>query len=106
MTPQPDPGPIQGEISYDLVMDDDMPFVEGTYRLGSGEWKVFIFLMTRTAGEMVWNHSTWDSGVGGIVFQVPSGMPLNMATVEALMSKALGCGSWRRVVGPDSMVLR
>ena len=34
---------ISGEISYDLVMGDDMAFVEGTFRISGGEWQVFIF---------------------------------------------------------------
>ena len=29
---------MRAEISYDLVMDDDMEFVEGTYRLPGGDW--------------------------------------------------------------------
>jgi hypothetical protein len=47
----PDPGPrnyqafinstvrviMTGEISYDLVMEDDMSFVEGTFRVGNAE---------------------------------------------------------------------
>ena len=31
---------MHAEISYDLVMDDDMSFVEGTYRLLGGDWQV------------------------------------------------------------------
>jgi hypothetical protein len=30
----PDQRRPNGEISYDLVMDEDMPFVEGSYRIG------------------------------------------------------------------------
>jgi hypothetical protein len=33
---------MKGEISYDLVMENDMSFVEGTYRIENGEWRVFI----------------------------------------------------------------
>jgi hypothetical protein len=32
-----------GEISYDLVMDNDMAFAEGTYRVGDCAWCVFSF---------------------------------------------------------------
>jgi hypothetical protein len=35
---------MRAEISYDLVMDDDMGFVKGTYRLPGGDWQVFIVL--------------------------------------------------------------
>jgi hypothetical protein len=98
---------MQGEISYDLVMDDDMDFVEGTYRLSPGDWNVFIFLSSKRDVEQAeWKYCTWDSGVSGIVFRVPPTMTLNMASVEELMSRALGVESWRRVRGPDSMVLR
>ena len=31
-----------GEISYDLVMEDDMAFIEGCYRIGGCDWRVFI----------------------------------------------------------------
>lgn len=33
---------MRAEISYDLVMDDDMAFVEGTHRLPGGDWQVVI----------------------------------------------------------------
>jgi hypothetical protein len=31
---------MQAEISYDLVMDYEMAFVEGTYRLPARDWQV------------------------------------------------------------------
>lgn len=33
----------KGDISYDLIMEDNMSFVEGTYRIDNGDWHVFIF---------------------------------------------------------------
>jgi len=33
---------MHAEISYDLVMDSDMEFVEGTYRLPGEDWQVVI----------------------------------------------------------------
>ncbi len=102
---------MQGQISYDLVMDDDMPFVEGTYRLVSGdvsgEWHVFIFIFSKIDAERPqWNQTAWPSGVEGLVFWVPASMTLNMASVEDLMGQALSVQKWERVQGPDSMVLR
>jgi hypothetical protein len=38
---------MKAEITFDLVMDEDMGFVEGCYRLDGGEWKVFIIAHTR-----------------------------------------------------------
>jgi hypothetical protein len=94
-----------GEISYDLVMENDMEFVEGTYRIGGCEWSVVVF--TKYHMESVsWKTATWQSGVSGIVVQVPIKMRLNVATVESLLSDILGVTSWDRVRGPDSMGLR
>jgi hypothetical protein len=99
---------MQGEISYDMVMEDDMGFVEGTYRLGRGDWQVFIFTrLTRKQIEQPrWEVAVWDSGATGNVFFVPRSFRLNMASVETLMSEALCCERWKRVKGPDSMQLR
>ncbi len=99
---------MQGEISYDLTMDDDMSFVEGTYRLARGDWQVFIFTrLTRNPIEQPrWDVSVWDSGATGVVFFIPRSFRLNMASVEALMSEALCCEKWERIRGPDSMHLR
>ena len=100
-----DSGRVEGEISYDLVMDDDMQFVEGSYRIDSGDWKVFI-VSKGPVGRFTSTHSTWESGASGIVFQVPAETLLNMASVESLMSQAIECEEWHRVRGPDSMTLR
>jgi hypothetical protein len=64
---------MQGEISYDLEMGDDMGFVEGTYRLGRGDWQVFIFtrLNRKEIEQPRWEVSVWDSGATGFVFFVP-----------------------------------
>jgi hypothetical protein len=86
-------------------MDDNMPFVEGSYRIGGCDWCVFIFSKLPIE-EVRWKASTWESGVSGIVIHVPTGMGLNMTTVESLLSQVLGVGTWIRVRGPDSMQLR
>ena len=94
-----------GEISYDLVMEDDMAFVEGSYRIGGCDWRVVI-ISKRRIGEPSWKGCTWDSGVPGIVVQVPKGIILNAESAERLLSDILGIGAWTRVRGPDSMQLR
>ena len=96
---------LPGQISYDLVMDEDMDFVEGTYRIDGSDWCVFIF-SKRPRAVPTWNASTWDSGVWGIVVQVPLGTRLNMTSVESILSHVLGVGTWKRIRGPDSMQLR
>jgi hypothetical protein len=94
-----------GEISYDLVMEDDMAFVEGCYRIGGCDWQVFI-ISKRPIDEPSWKSGTWESGVSGVVVQVPGGTMLNADSAENLLSGILGVGAWSRVQGPDSMQLR
>jgi hypothetical protein len=86
-------------------MEDNMSFAEGTYRIGSGDWKVFI-ISKRDVAQTVWKHGSWDSGVSGIAFEVPLATTLNMPSVERLLAEVHGVAEWRRVKGPDSMVLR
>jgi hypothetical protein len=94
-----------GEISYDLVMDDDMEFVEGSYRICGCDWCVVI-ISKRPIEVPSWQGCMWESGVSGIAVRVPLGMQLNSASVESLLSAILGIGDWERVRGPDSMKLR
>ena len=94
-----------GEISYDLVMDDDNQFSEGTYRVNAGDWQVVI-VSKRPIESCFSKTTTWESGVSGIVVHVPNSMRLNMDSIEKLLSDILGVGSWTWVLGPDSMKLR
>lgn len=34
---------MRAEITFDLVMTEDMAFVESCYRLAGGVWQVFMF---------------------------------------------------------------
>jgi hypothetical protein len=98
---------MRAEISYDLIMDDDMEFVEGTYRLPGGDWQVVIvsaFDRDVPAPQVVWQQ--WESGVSGVLVRLPRGERLNAATVERVLSEALGVTEWVRVNGPDSMQIR
>lgn len=101
---------MRAEISYDLVMDDDMPFVEGTYRLPGQEWQVLIVLARgprdreRLVDEVT--PRTWASGMTGLVIRMRSSVKINAASVEQVLSTALGVSEWMRVRGPDSMWLR
>lgn len=96
---------MTGEISYDLVMKDEMDFVEGSYRLQDGEWQVFIVSKAPLERpEMTPCH--WASGVAGIVIRLPLFVRLNKQVVEQMMSEWLGVKEWQEVRGPDSMQLR
>lgn len=98
---------MRAEISYDLIMDDDMEFVEGTYRLPGGDWQVVIvsaFERDVPAPQVV---PLWcESGVSGVFVRLPRGERINAASVERVLSESLGVMEWVRVRGPDSMQLR
>lgn len=96
---------VPGEISYDLIMEDDMDFAEGTYRVGNGTWKVFIFRKDPIERpEFTLGH--WPSGVTGIFVRVPVSARLSKQTIEQWMTDYLGVTQWCEVRGPDSMQLR
>jgi hypothetical protein len=98
---------MRAEISYDLVMDDDMVFVEGTYRLPGGDWQVVIVsAFDRNVPEPQVDRQQWESGVSGVFVRLPRAERINAATVERVLSAALGVSEWVRVRGPDSMQLR
>jgi hypothetical protein len=97
-----------GEISFDLVVEEDMPFVEGCYRLCDGEWHVFMVRHSRGGTERVGIHRdlAWKSGVTGLNVIVRDEEKINKGTVLRLLSDALGATEWLEVQGPDSMQLR
>ncbi len=45
--------PVKAEITFDFVMTEDMPFVEGCYRMDDGDWQVFMFRHSRRGAEPV-----------------------------------------------------
>jgi hypothetical protein len=94
-----------GVISYDLVMEDDMRFVEGTYRIDDGNWNVFIF-SKKLIEQIEIKPSTWRSGVSGVVIYLPQFVRLNKEVVNKIMSEWLGVKELNEIQGPDSMQLR
>jgi hypothetical protein len=97
---------LRGEISYDLVMDDNMSFVEGTYRLPGGEWQVFVFSRFDDAPGPDVRPCRWDSGATGVFVRFPKPGRLGKAEVERVLALAAGVEGWIAVRGPDSMRLR
>jgi hypothetical protein len=98
---------MRAEISYNLVMDDDMAFVEGAYRLPGGDWQVFIVsAFDRDVPEPQVVLQRWESGVSGVFIRMPRAERINAAAVERVLSAALDVTGWVRVRGPDSMQLR
>lgn len=97
---------MPAEISYDLVMGPDMGFVEGSYRLAGGEWRVFVF-NHGDVQEPVIEHTRFGStGVSGVFVKLPKGLALNQFVVEQFLSRICEVDDWIVVRGPDSMTLR
>jgi len=96
---------MAGAISFDLVMEADMQFVEGTFRLDDGAWQVFIASKSAISGPEL-KRSQWPSGVGGLTISVPNTHVLNKKYIEAVLGTWSGVDEWHEVKGPDSMQLR
>jgi hypothetical protein len=99
---------MQAEITFDLIMEEDMDLVEGCYRLSDGVWQVFIFGQSHVREEdlKITTDVVWKSGVRGVVVDLPRGMLVNKSVVLQILSDALGVTDWSEVRGPDSMQLR
>lgn len=96
---------MTGEISYDLVMDTDNDFAEGSYRVDNGDWQVFI-VSKRDVPDATIEPSIWDSGATGVIITMPRGTCLDKGLVERLLSDHLKVMHWMETHGPDSMILR
>jgi hypothetical protein len=96
---------MDAEISFDLVMEECMAFVEGCYRLPERSWEVFT-INKHPVAEPKHHFCRWQSGVTGLALHVPKETNLNKVQVERLLSSILQVKGWRTVRGPDSMELR
>ena len=97
---------LVGEVSWDLVMEPDMPFAEGTYRVTEGGWQVFTTFRSRGDRPVGVRAVRWDSGVQGVNITFADHGLINKNTVLIALSKETGVREWREVSGPDSMQLR
>jgi len=93
------------EISYDIVMAEEMDAVEGCYRLPAQFWQGFAFFQ-RDVIELRHVFVTWESGLTGIVFDVPKESNLNREFVVRSMSKIFGSETWSEVRGPAGHTLK
>lgn len=92
------------EISYDLMMHDDMSFVEGCYRLPNQDWQVVI--VSKWNARTIGYQLTDFGNVSGIVIKIPKYLRLDAERTEKMLSKILKVEVWQQVRGPDSIVLR
>ena len=98
---------MRAQISFDLVMEDNMSFVEGTYRLSGGEWQAFIFGADASVTHpVVRTDGHRESGVTGVHVKWPRRARLNKDVVLRLLAEQLSVTEWEEVRGPDSMMLR
>jgi len=94
------------EISFDLLMEDNMSFVEGTFRIAGGNWRVFIFSRHDVEEPKVNANAKWNSGATGVTVKYPKEAILDKSTVLHLLSACLSVSEWVEVRGPDSISLR
>ncbi|MBI5723961.1 MAG: hypothetical protein HZA50_08395 [Planctomycetes bacterium] len=97
---------MKAEISFDLIMEENMSFVEGTYRLLGGDWQVFIFSRSPTSQPEIDTTVKWKSGATGVRVIFPKSKKLNKSVVIKVLSQSFGVTEWQEVHGPDSMQLR
>lgn len=93
------------QISYDLLMGDDMEFVEGCFRLSGGPWQVVI-VSKRDVAEVETCQEVWGTGTTGVSVRFPRVRVLNSEAVERILSALFSVPGWELVRGPDSMQLR
>lgn len=82
---------MRAEISYDIVMDNDMEWVEGTFRLPGGEWQIVIvptFDRDVPTSQVVPHR--WGSGVTGVVVSIPRAERIKATSLERILSGVLG----------------
>ncbi len=95
-----------GYISHDLVMEKQMAFDEGSFRVGDGPWRVYIFQRDKVESMQIDTNARWKNGVTGIVVTMPEQALLTREVIKSTLAKAAGVEQWVEVRGPDSMQLR
>jgi hypothetical protein len=97
---------VKAEITFDLVMEDDMSFAEGCYRFEDGIWRVFTCFKSGGHWPVGVRHCSWASGVTGVNIVAADDDRINRAFVFDKLSETFGVTEWREVRGPDSIQLR
>jgi hypothetical protein len=99
------------EISFDLALDKDNGWMEGSYRLPGELWKVVIFQKDDVPDLRIepsrWQRPTrWEREITGVVIRFPRTASMGRDDLLRAMSQAFGCSDWVQVHGPDSIILR
>jgi hypothetical protein len=100
------------EISFDLVLQEDHSFMEGSYRLPDEFWKVVIFkkddveeLQFQT-GRCGQRPTKWERQISGMWIRIPRVAKVDRDYLIQAITQATGYDGWVEVRGPDSIVLR
>jgi hypothetical protein len=96
---------IRSEFSSDIILEEDMTWIEGIYRLPGHFWEVMVF-GKKDVTELRFQMGKTCSGTPGIWFDVPNHTRLDREYVRKALEAAFGHTDWAEVSGPDSMVLR
>jgi hypothetical protein len=99
------------EISFDTGLGDDMDLVEGSYRIPGRFWQVFTFTKGRSGPgssvpELRHHFHLWESGITGIVFDVPLKAVLDREYMLRAFAGVFGTEDWVEVRGPDSGLMK
>lgn len=102
---------VRPEISFDIVLEAENDWAEGSYRLPGEDWQVVIFRKDDVA-EIQWQSTKWkrltngERDASGVVIRFPQQATLSREELIGAMSRVFGYETWDEVRGPDSIVLR
>ena len=96
----------RAEISHDLIDEPAMRFMEGSFRIDGGPWRVYIFSTFKDVSEPFVAEGTWKNGVLGVQVDYPRHLALDRDAVCRVLGERFGVTEWTTVKGPDSMTLR
>jgi hypothetical protein len=114
VSPESDNLATRPEISFDIILQPENPWAEGTFRLPGGLWQVAIFgkadvpeIRVEHAKPGYWKKLTpWERDASGVIIRFPQNARLSRDDLLQAMSGAFGFNDWTEVRGPDSMLLR
>lgn len=101
------------EVSVDLLLDQEIEFMEGCYRLPGLFWQVVVFLQDGVP-EIQYQTQTWEKpthfelATTGVAIRIPQRERLHLDVMLRALRLVFGWreDEWTIVQGPDSMVLR
>lgn len=99
------------EVSFDLVLEEGMTWMEGTYRLPGEPWMVVIFRQEDVPAiesrPQRWRKPTrWEREATGVLIRIPRSVAITRTSLLGAPSQVFGHADWTEVRGPDSMLLR